>query len=151
MWYHHTLTSNWPDDDEGPTIMWPFTVIGRAKWSSFFKVGKKGRFKSFIEFAFSALLETKKSLLYNTIKQNTGCPKKVDTHQMKFVSQNINTYWTYFIMIWIDQYLSFLKNFISCKSDIPKWNYSLFCQMRLFHPCTNWIKIHQAYLLFRRR
>ena len=37
-----------------------------------FKAGMKGRFQSFIEFAFSVLLETRKSLLC-TIKQNNNC------------------------------------------------------------------------------
>ena len=59
--------------------------------------------------------------------------QKVYTHQRRFISQYINTYWTHFIMIWIDQYLSFLKNFISCKLDIPKWKYSLFFQIYSSH------------------
>ena len=36
-----------------------------------FKVGVKGRFQSFIEFAFSVLLETRKSLLYVQFKKIT--------------------------------------------------------------------------------
>ena len=71
---------------------------------------------------------------------HTGWPKQVSNQQTRFYTPEINYNWKYLIIIWIDQYLNFLRNFISWKSDIPKWKYSLFCQMRLFHQCTNWGK-----------
>ena len=50
----------------------------------------------------------------------TGWPKR-------FCTPEINYYWKYVIIIWIDQYLSFLRNFISGKSEnIPcfvRWGY----------------------------
>ena len=42
-----------------------------------FKAGMKGRFQSFIEFAFSVLLETRKSLLYVQLNKITIASLKV--------------------------------------------------------------------------
>ena len=56
-----------------------------------------------------------------------GVPKKVYTHQMRVISQYINTYWT---------------NRTYQSENI------LFCKMRLFHPCSNWGRLflkHVAY------